>query len=72
MRSKVFIKERAEEIVKDLSESVVVREYPTLKTDDLLSIAKLLPKDSNNLFVLISPSENTIILVSSGKHDCGK
>lgn len=69
---KVFIKERAEEIVKDLSESVVVREYPTLKTDDLLSIAKLLPKDSDNLFVLISPSENTIILVSSGKHDCGK
>ncbi|NLY71431.1 MAG: hypothetical protein GX076_07125 [Clostridiales bacterium] len=69
---KFFISERAEEIVKDLSQSVIVREYPMLKAEDLLSIGKLLPKDIDNLFVLISPTENTIILISSGKHDCGK
>jgi len=76
-----FISCSVEEIVKEHSEDkkntsarlpVIIKEYPYFSVNDLLSISKELLKELNHLFVLISPSDKTLILSSSGKDDCGR
>lgn len=50
----------------------LVREYSCLKPDDLIALARLLPKDLPGLFALVAAGENTVILFSSGDPDCAK
>lgn len=77
---KVYLEERSEEILKsfpDLAKdkkNVLIREYPILKVDDLLTIARLIPKSlsGSTLLALISTIELTVILVSDGRVDLGK
>lgn len=52
--------------------AVIVREYPFFSVNDLLNLSKGLLEQLRNLIVLVSPSENTVILTCSGKEDCGK
>ena len=54
------------------SPSLLIREYPYFKVNDLLTMSRTLVEKINSLIVLISTQENTIILASSGKQDCGK
>ena len=72
---KVFIEERRDEIlnsIQDNSGETFIRTYPNLKTDDLLALSRILPDKLQNLVVLVSTIENTVILNCSGSHDCGK
>lgn len=72
---KIIIAERAKEVIKALDENehkTIIREYMNLKTDDLLALGRLLPENMPHLIVLISPTENTVLLFSGGTQDCGK
>lgn len=58
---------------KSARNNVIVREYPNLKSDDLLTLSKQLYGTVPRLFALISPKENTVILIRGGGNcDCGK
>lgn len=56
------------------SSVLIIREYPYLNVNDLLSIAKILSNqlDSGTLAAMVSTRENILILTSSGGYDCGK
>jgi len=67
-----FLAKSTEEILKETSSALVIREYPYFQVNDLLQLAKVLVEKISSLIVLISTKENTVILASSGKTDCGK
>ena len=72
---KVFIEEKRNEILSAVQENsgkTVIRIYPNFKTDDLLALSRILPDKLQNLVVLVSPLENTVILNCGGSYDCGK
>lgn len=54
------------------SSTLLIREYPFFQANDLLAISKTLTASIHALIVLIATQENTLIIGSSGKHDCGK
>lgn len=51
---------------------VLVREYPVLKTDDLLLLGRRLLSIQSHLIALISTGENTVVLINGGHFDCGR
>ena len=62
---------------KKEGKQVLVQEYPVLKADDLTALGARIQKDPqvslrSMLVVLISPSEQTVILASDGSVDLGK
>lgn len=69
-----YLAERAREIDEGLatSDSVLIKKYELLKTDDLLALSKLLPQLPGKIVALVSTKENTIILLSEGTPDCNK
>ncbi|MEL7656142.1 MAG: alanyl-tRNA editing protein [Bacillota bacterium] len=67
-----FLSNSIDEILKDDSPSLLIREYPYFKVNDLLAMSRTLVEKVNSLIVLISTQENTLILATSGKQDCGK
>ncbi|MGI6751465.1 MAG: alanyl-tRNA editing protein [Anaerovoracaceae bacterium] len=72
---KAFTEERLKELLKETGEnkaSVTVKEYPLLKTDDILIMMRGIPDNLHGLLALISPSENTVLLHCNGHVDCGK
>lgn len=72
---KAFMDERLQEIIQEASDkeiTVIVKEYPLLKIDDILVMMRNIPENLNQLLVLISPSENTVLLFCNKKLDCGK
>jgi len=78
------ISQAADEILQNtVSAGFMIREYPYLNANDLLSVAKILTEKlggtapsvgSGNkpLIALVSTRENLVILASPGGHDCGK
>lgn len=69
-----FLNDRATEFSQALTgtDRVIIREYEFLKTDDLLTLAKILPDISGRLVALVSLRDNTLILLSDGAPDCNK
>lgn len=78
-----YLAEKGAELVRLLHSSkeegnhVFVQEYPVLKADDLTALGTRIQKDPLaslrfKLLVLISPSEQTVILASDGAIDLGK
>lgn len=57
---------------------LLIREYPQLRANDLLTVTKTLMeklgslKHKAPLIALVSTQENIAILASTGNHDCGK
>lgn len=43
-----------------------------MKTDDLVNIGRPLTDDIKKLLFLVSSNDNTLLLFSDGKVDCGK
>lgn len=71
------IADRAEKIKNDLEsageDEILTYEYADMKTNDLMNIAKNLNDSIKKLLLIISPSDNTLLLFSNGeKVDCGK
>ncbi|MCL1981860.1 MAG: hypothetical protein FWG53_02050, partial [Clostridiales bacterium] len=73
-----YIAEKAAEIEEGIkaaaSAKILVKEFPALKTDDLLRLGR--PFSGNEamdkLIMLISPKDNTLLLFSNGKnYNCG-
>ena len=62
------------ELISFTSDVLIVREYPYLNANDLLSIGKVLSAELNSgvLAAMISTRENLVILASSAGRDCGK
>ncbi|MBR0600642.1 alanyl-tRNA editing protein [Sinanaerobacter chloroacetimidivorans] len=52
--------------------SVIIKEYPHFNANDILAMTRILTERVNHLLVLVSISENTVILACSGNPDCGK
>lgn len=52
--------------------NIVVKEYDDLSVDDLLKTSKGLPLEKTKILMLVSRREQTILLFSDGKIDCGK
>lgn len=74
------IRSRIEAIEKDLAAAVTASdpariltyEFDDMKTDDLLNIGRPLIKKIENLLLIVSPQDNTLLLFSNGNTDCGK
>ncbi len=70
-----FIAKSIDEIIKESEANgsgLLIHEYAYFKVNDLLTISRTLTERSKGLIVLISTQENTVILATSGKLDCGK
>lgn len=73
-----LIQEQIAGIIQDLEnpelkhQRLLVREYDHLKIDDLLHIGRPLIPKLSRLLLLLSRSENTVLLFSGGKPDCGR
>lgn len=82
-----FIQKSVDEIIQDYetgtndgqkedssftSKALLIREYPNFQVNDLLTMTKTLVEKVSCLMVLICTKENTVILASSGKQNCGK
>ena len=52
--------------------AILVKEYDDLSIDDLLKTSKGLPLEKTKLLMVVSRREQTILLFSNGKVDCGK
>lgn len=51
---------------------ILIYEFDDMKTNDLLNIGKPLIKEISSLLLIISPSDNTLLLFSDGSCDCGR
>lgn len=51
---------------------ILTYEFDDMKTDDLLNIGRPLIKKIENLLLIVSPQDNTLLLFSNGNTDCGK
>ena len=70
-----FIAKSIDEIIKESEANgsgLLIHEYAYFKVNDLLTISRTLTERSKGLIVLISTQENTVILATSGKLDCGR
>lgn len=74
---KSVIAQRRKKIEKDLDNAeeteILKYEYGDMKTDDLINIAKDMTEHIKKLMLIVSSSENTLLLFSNGKSvNCGK
>lgn len=51
---------------------ILIKEYADFKVDDLLSLGRKVTPFIQGLLLLVCPAENTVLLFSNGKPDCGK
>jgi alanyl-tRNA synthetase len=51
---------------------ILVKEYGDMKVDDLLNIGRPLVPQLKTLLLIVSKQDNTLLLFSDGKIDCGK
>lgn len=71
----MVIKERIFETELTLKENsgIVIKEFPVLQIDDLISIGRSVTEKINKLLIIVSKEESTVLLFSTGKTiDCGK
>lgn len=75
-----IIKERIQALSIDLEAlktssdqtAIIAKEYNDMALDDLLTIGRALTPQLTKLLVIISRTDNTVLLFSDGKIDCGK
>ncbi len=75
-----IIKERIQALSIDLEAlktssdqtSIIAKEYNDMALDDLLTIGRALTSQLTKLLAIISRTDNTVLLFSDGKIDCGK
>lgn len=51
---------------------ILIKEYDDMKVDDLLNIGRSLIPKLSILLIIVSRPDNTVLLFSDGKIDCGK
>ena len=54
------------------SSQLTVREFSYFRANELMTMSRALTEKLKCLLLLVSSVENTVILASSGSHDCGK
>lgn len=67
-----FIEQNTSGTKEKVSIIVLVKEYPELKVDELLTLGRQISTSIKGLLILVSSKEYTALLFSNGNPDCGK